>query len=255
MISRSGGFTVKDMNSTPSPDPYSPNPRDPAAGRVGNRQPLSRVALPIAAGALFLAACDIDIEFNEERIQESFDVSSFNAITIDAPFEVTIRQGETQSVSVSVDVSESVIDDLVVEVVDGELTIDVDSRSINFGRDLTASITVTDLESLDASSASDIVIISLDVDDLDVRTSGASQISMSGSIGTLDLDMSGASQADLDGTTIGTVALELSGASQADFAETDDRINGSIRGASSIDVADATDVGVDTSGASTIDRN
>lgn len=253
MISRSSGFTVKGMNSTPSPAPYSPSPRDSAAGRVGNRRRLSRLALPIAATALVLAACDIDVEFNEERVQESFDVSSFNAITIDAPFEVTIRQGETQSVSV--DVSESVIDDLVVEVVDGELTIDVDSRSINFGRDLTASITVTDLESLDASSASDIVIISLDVDDLDVRTSGASQISLSGSLDTLELDMSGASQADLDGTTIGTVELELSGASQADFAETVDRINGSIRGASSIDVADATDVRVDTSGASTIDRN
>ena len=146
-------------------------------------------------------------------------------------------------------------DDLVVKVVDGELLIDVDSHSFNIGRDLTASITVTDLESLDASSASDVVIVDLDVDDLNVRTSGASQVAMSGSLDTLDLDMSGASQADLDGTTIATVDLELSGASQADFGETVDAINGSIRGASSIDVSDATAVRVDTSGASSIDRN
>ena len=233
------------MNNTPTPStPATPRPA---------RGLLARFALPIAATALALAACDVDIEFNEESVQESFDVDSFKAITIDAPFDVTIRQGGTQSVSV--EVSESRADDLVVEVIDGHLFIDLDATSFNIGHDLEATITVTDLESLDASSASDVVLVGLEVDDLDVRASGASQVAMSGSIKTLELDLSGASQADLDGTTIDTVNLELSGASSADFPETVGAINGSLKGASSIDVDDATAVRVDTSGASSIDRN
>ncbi len=50
---------------------------------------------------------------------------------------VTIRHGETQSVSVN----ESLADNLIVDVVNGELIIDLDSRSFNIGRDLTASVT------------------------------------------------------------------------------------------------------------------
>lgn len=242
------------MTNTPNTNTPNTNISHSASTpRPSRRRRLATVALPLAAAALAMAACDVDIEFNEETVQQTFDLDSFAAVTIDAPFDVTIRQGDTQSVSV--EVGDSLVDDLVVEVVDGELRIDLDSGSFNIGRDLSATITMSDLDSLHASSASDIVVVDFDVDDLTVRTDEASQFSMSGSIDTLDLDMSEASQADLDGTTIGTVSLEMSGASQADFPETVDAIDGSIRGASSLDVDDATNVRVDTSGASSIDRN
>lgn len=217
------------------------------------RQRFARLALPIAATALALSACNVDIDFDEESVRQPFDVETFDAITIDAPFDVTIRQGSTQSVVI--EIGESRLDDLIVEVIDGELRVDLESGNFNIGGDLVATITVTDLESLYASSASDVVLADLAVDDLAMKADKASSVSVSGTIETLELDMSGASNADLDGTTINTVTLEMSGASSADFPNTVDEINGSISGASSLDVADETNVRVETSGASSIDRN
>lgn len=211
------------------------------------------MALPIAATALAMSACNIDVDFDEESVRQPFDLETFDAITIDAPFDVTIRQGSTQSVVI--EIGENRLDDLIVEVVNGELRLDLESGNFNIGSDLVATITVTDLESLQASSASDVVVADLDVDDLVMKADRASQISVSGSVETLALDMSEASSADLDGTTIGTVTLEMSGASSAEFPATVDEINGSISGASSLDVADATNVRVETSGASSIDRD
>ena len=232
------------MNNTPT-----------TSGRhvTSNRSRLARLALPVTAAALVLSACNLEVDFDEASVRQSFDVADFTAIEIDAPFEVTVRQGESQRLDI--EVGESLVDDLSVEVVDGELRIDLDAPSFNISRDLVATITVTDLASLHASSASDVVVVDIDVDDLDVRTDTASQISISGSIDTLDLDMSEASQADFDGATITTVELEMSGASQADFSESVDTVTGSIRGASQLDVDNATNTQVSTSGASSVDRN
>jgi len=232
---------------TTASDPTAPHPS------TSQRGTFARLALPIAATALTLTACNVNIDFDEESVSQTFELDGFDSIIIDAPFDVTVRQGDSQRILV--EVGESLLDDLVVDVVDGELRIDLDTSSFNIHRDLVATITVTDLESLHASSASDVTLVDLDVDDLDVRIDEASQVSMSGSIQSLELDMSEASEADLDGTAIGTVALEMSEASSADFPDTVDAINGSIRGASSLDVADETVVRVETSGASSIDRN
>lgn len=220
---------------------------------TSTRSAFARLGLPIVAAALALSACNIDVDFDEESVSRSFDLDTFDSVSVEAPFDVTIRQGEVQTIDVQI--GESRVDDLVVEVVDGELRIDLDSRSFNIGSDLTATITVTDLEALDVSSASDVVVVGLDVDDLVVRTDAASEFSASGSIDHLVLDMSEASSADLGGSTIETVTLEMSGASSADFPNSVEEISGSIRGASSLDVADETSVRVDTSGASSIDRN
>ncbi len=225
----------------------------PAQPTRPHRQRLALLALPIGAAALAVSACNVDIDFDEESVRQTFDVETFDAITIEAPFDVTIRQGDTQSVVI--EVGENRVDNLIVEVVDGELRVDLDSGIFNISSDLVATITVTDLKSLHASSASDVVVADLDVDDLAMQADGASSIRVSGSIDTLELNMSGASDAELDGTTIGTVALEMTGASSAEFPDTVDEISGSISGASSLDVADATSVRVDTSGASSIDRN
>lgn len=231
------------MDNTPTPT-ATPTSRNTLA---------TRLALPIAAAALLVSGCNLEVDFNEESVRQSFDVETFESISIEAPFEVTIRQGATQSVDVVV--GESAVDDLSVEVVDGELRVDLDQHSFNIGRDLEATITVVDLQSLHASSASDVAVVGLDVDALALEVDMASHVSVSGTIETLDLDMSQASDGDFHGTTIEIVTLEMSGASSADFPRTVDTISGSIRSASSLDVDADTTVSVDTSGAASIDRN
>lgn len=210
------------------------------------------IALTAATG-LSLAACNLDIDF-EETATEQFDLGPFDAVRIDAPFDVTIRQGDTQRVEI--EAPESVLDDLVVEVDDGELTIDIDRSMLRIGGgDLIASITVTDLTAIHASGASDVVVPSIDVDTLDLDGGGASSISVSGTIDALDLHLSGASNADMAGTAVSSATVDLSGASSADFGDDVAEIEGDISGASSLDVDRATNVRVDTSGASSIDRN
>lgn len=217
------------------------------------RRSLALLSLPLAAGALALSACNLDIEFDGETTVETFDLETFDSVRIDSAFEATIRQGETQSVQI--EISEHRLNDLEVGVINGELSIDLDTGSFSFDNALIATITVTDLDSLDVSGASDVVVADLDVDDLVIEASGASRVRADGAIGTLDLELSGASSASFDGTTIDSATLRMRDASSANFPASTERITGSMSGASSLNVADQTSVSVDTSGASTIDRN
>lgn len=218
-----------------------------------NVRSFARLALPVVAASLVLSACNLDIEFDGESVVETFELDTFDSVSIEAPFEATIRQGTTQRVQI--EIGENRLEDLVIEVIDGELIVDLDADSFNFNSDLIATITVTELESLQISSASDVVVADLDVDDLAIEASGASRVRADGAIETLEVDLSGASSADFDGTTIESVTLELSGASSAEFSASVQDITGSLSGASSLDVADETNVQVETSGASSIDRN
>lgn len=235
-------------------DRTQPSPIQPAQAHRPTRRTAARrfAVLPIAAAVLALSACNINVDFDEESISQSFEVDRFDSISIEAPFEVTIRQGDAQSIDI--ELGESLQDDLIVEVTDGELRIDVESHNFMFSNDLIATITVIDLEALQLSSASDAVLANVDIDDLAVKTDEASQVRISGTIERLDLDMSGASQAELNGTTVQKVTLEMSGASSAEFPGTIIEITGSISGASSLDVDEATNLRVDSSGASNIDR-
>jgi len=213
----------------------------------------SALALPLLAGALALTACDIDIEFDDgPLVEETYDTADFDSIRIDAPFDVTVRQGTDPSVVVRI--GEERLDDVEIEVIDGELRIDISGR--HFGNDdLVASITTTDLQRLQAGSASDVVLVGIDVDELTAEVVEASQLRVSGAIEELSLTLSEAAQADFDGTTIGHVNLTMSGASSAEFDDGTIEIEGSIRGASSLDVDETTTVRVDTRDASNIDRN
>lgn len=207
----------------------------------------------LAAAGLTLAACNVDIDLGE-TITRDFAVDDFDAVIIDAPFDVTIRTGDRQRVEI--EASEGIFDDLDVEVTDGTLLIDIDRSAFRIGGgDLVASITVTDLTAVTASGAADVVIPNVDLDTLDLDIGGASSISLSGTVETLDLQLSGASDADLIGTEIAVAAIELSGASDADFGEGVDLIEGDLSGASNLEVDASTNVRVGTSGASSIDRN
>lgn len=238
-------------NSSTTPDSTAAS--STAAHPTAGRRRLAATFLPVAGLSLALTACNIDIDFDEDSVTRSFDVDAFDSVAIEAPFEVSIRQGEVQSVTV--EIGESREDDLVVEVIDGQLTIDVDGGPFVVASELVATVTVTDLEAITASSASDVVVAGVDVDQLDVVVDGASRIAMSGSVATMDLDLSGAANGDFDGTQIDTVTLSMSGASSADFDEGTNTIEGSIGGASSLDVDESTTLRVDSHGASDIDRN
>jgi hypothetical protein len=215
---------------------------------LASRNPLIPFAL--IGGLLTVAsACDINTDF-DETVTRQFDLAEFDSVAIDAPFDVTIRQGETQQVEI--EVGERSVDNLIVEVTDGELRIDLDA-SFNFNN-LVATITVTDLTSVHASSASDVVLPDLDLDHLILDADEASHLRTSGEIDDLNLSLSGASSADLVGTEITSVDLDFSGASSAEFDDSVEEVQGSISGASDLSVAETTNVRVETSGAASVDR-
>ena len=203
----------------------------------------------IGAAVAVTSACGVNVEFDETVAQE-FDLAAFDSVAVEAPFDVTIRRGDIQRVEV--EVGERSIDNLIVEVVDGELRLDLDSSFTT--SDLVATITTTDLTAVHASGASEVVLPDLDVDDLVLDLEGASHVRTSGVIDHLDLSLSGASSADMVGTEIASVNVDFSGASSAGFDNSVDEIAGSISGASDLSVAGSTNVRVDTSGAAGINR-
>jgi hypothetical protein len=204
------------------------------------------------ATCLTMAACSIELDPGR-MVTRDYELAPFDSVTIDAPFEVIIRQGDLQTIEL--EVAEGAVDDLTVDVVDGRLLLDLDRSFLRLGDDdLIARITVAELAAIDASNASIVVAPDLDLDMLDLQASGASIVRISGTVERLDLRLSGASLADITSTSISTATVTVSGASSADFDEGTARIDGSLSGASRLSVAAATDVRVDTSGASSINR-
>ncbi len=201
---------------------------------------------------LVAAACSLQVDLGDTATAQ-YELADFDAVRVDAPFTVTIRQGTTQSVEI--EAGENVLDDITVEVQDGELLLDLDGGLFGWNGDVEARITVVDLDSLDLSGASSTALPAVDVDDLIIDIDGASSIEAAGTIDHLDLRVSGASDVDLVGTSIGSVDIDAGGASSIQFDRDVADIEGTLSGASDLSVDAATNVRVDTSGASNIDRD
>lgn len=184
------------------------------------------------------------------------DISGFDSIIINAPYDVTVKRGDSFSVDVTVD--ENSIQRVIVTEYEGTLYLDAKDKKIlekNFST-LEAKITLPDVRMLSASGASsvsikgfdlghDIVLFVSGASDVSgsltsircmTTISGASDVSLSGGCEMLSLTVSGASDALLLGFEAYDVDVNVSGASYA-AVTAKGSIRGSVDGASSLHYA------------------
>lgn len=170
---------------------------------------LSSVFLGLSS---LFASCNhmMGVQGNGKVIRETRVVPSFDAIDLSGAWDVTLKQGANQELTVETD--ENIMPLVRTEVVNGELRIEI-KKPVGHTTKMALFITVKDLKHIDASGAVDIrTETPIAVPELSIDASGASEAKMELAVQKLSLDFSGASKIKLNGTAT-DVRMDLSGAS------------------------------------------
>jgi hypothetical protein len=205
-----------------------------------------------------------------EVIKKTFKVDSFDGIKIGGAFNVYLRQGDVQDVTLVTD--DNIMDNLKVTVSGGVLKIKSD-YDMNNPTELKAFITVKDLNSLELSGACEVegkntivsknlslkvsgasdVEIAVRCSALKIFASGASDLKLSGDASLLEIDASGACTIKAEKLAANQATIESSGASTVKVDVTE-ALDAKASGASSILYRGSAKVTANESGASDIKK-
>ncbi|MFD2520191.1 PspC domain-containing protein [Emticicia soli] len=192
------------------------------------------------------------------QFEKKFDVRNFGKIDVGGAFIVTVRQGDSYSVSADSDDQDN-IDDLDIDVKGNTLEIEYRDK-FSFGRRnerTRINITMPKLEALDLSGASTVKVIGFKDknQDVEIDLTGAVKAAIDIDARKIDLNATGAANADLRGTA-DRVDIDVTGACQIDTRKMEiNQVNADATGASRIRLGKVKDLSSShTSGASKISR-
>lgn len=158
-------------------------------------------------------------------VKQNRQVAPFTAISASGGWDIVVRQGDRQSVSI--EVSEDILDRVVLEVKNGTLHIYIkrNNRSISFRntRKITqkAYLTVTDLQKIEASGGVDFHFgTPLKTDDFEVKLSGGADLEdLTLGCNRFDGEFSGGCDAKIRFTSVQAVKADVNGGSDIDLKE------------------------------------
>ena len=147
---------------------------------------MKRITLPLCVLLIALSACTKDtIEGSGTPISEIRDVANFTKVSSEGVFEVTITQGDVQSVEITAD--DNIIRRVKTEVVDNELRLYLDDRNYK-GISLKANIVAERINGITNSGIGDIVISNVDEGgNFNVDNTGTGNIRITGNAESLTL--------------------------------------------------------------------
>lgn len=158
------------------------------------------------------ASCDIigGTQGDGNVLRETRKVSSFDGIDVSGAFDIILKQGITEEVTVEADAN--LLPLIRTEVVGGTLQIET-KKPVHRVTVMKVYVTVKDLRRIDVSGAVDINTESrITVPELSIDASGASDSKLEIAVQKLKLDCSGASKMKFSGSAT-NVEMDLSGAS------------------------------------------
>ncbi len=200
--------------------------------------------LPDLSG-LIPASGDV-IQGSGTLVTEEFDLSGFDMVDVSHAARVTISQGDTFSVVVSID--DNVLEYLQVEKQGSTLKIGLDPRHNYRDTRATAEVTMPELTGLALSGASRGTIGGFKSSrDLNVDASGASRLSGDIEAGDARFELSGASRVTLTGSAEDLV-IGASGGSTVDLADF-------LVADANVEASGASDVTVNASGRLDVDAS
>lgn len=142
--------------------------------------------------------------------KEQRTVSSFNGIDVSGAFDIILKQGATEEVTVEADAN--LLPLIRTDVVGNTLRIET-KKPVNHVTIMKVYVTVKDLNRIDVSGAVDITTDGrITVPELNIDASGASDSKLEIAVQKLQLDCSGASKMKFSGSAT-DVKMDLSGAS------------------------------------------
>jgi hypothetical protein len=133
---------------------------------------------------------------------ETRKVPDLESVFVEYPAEITIRQGDSQSLIITAD--DNLLPQLSTEVRGGKLTIENSERNWNQrvrpSKTVQITLTVRDVQEVAFSSAGKLYIEGLETDDLTITVSGAGDVVLTAiEVGQLKCTLSGAGNISADG--------------------------------------------------------
>ncbi|MGB7875102.1 MAG: head GIN domain-containing protein, partial [Anaerolineales bacterium] len=144
---------------------------------------------------------------------ETRRVSDFDSIVLEYPGEITVRQGESESVKIEAE--DNLLAQLSTEVRNGTLYLENTERNwrdrVNPTEPVLVTITVVELNRVQFPTAGKMLIEELKTDSLSVSVSGAGDVTLKDlDAGSLDFSLSGAGNINVDGIAE-SLQLSISG--------------------------------------------
>ncbi|MGZ9234987.1 MAG: GIN domain-containing protein [Anaerolineales bacterium] len=145
-------------------------------------------------------------------VSSTCEVSGFDAVSVEYPAQVLIKQGNTESLKIEAE--DNLLPNLKTQVQNGTLEIFYrreGNKHVNPTKPVKITIVVKDVDEVDFSSAGELIIENLETDRLDVSLSGAGNVDLDQiSVKELTLSLSGAGSANASGTA-DSLDLSISG--------------------------------------------
>lgn len=168
------------------------------------KKPFTNFSLIFLILSLMLSSCTYSQSFfpvkgNGIPVERNYSVSDFKGIDVSGGFDVTLVQGNTESVTLSA--QENLFDYITVKVDNGTLKIYTRNNLI-VTRQLKARVTFKNIDNLKVSGGGDVISETpVNVEDLDVNISGGGDFSSVINSEELKCHISGGGDAEIGGKT------------------------------------------------------
>lgn len=161
-------------------------------------------------GRVFNFSISRGVQGSGNLTSEKRDVRDFNGIEVSSVFQVEITAQKEFSVEVEAD--DNLLPLIKTEVHNGVLHLETE-RGVSSRNAIKIRISAPTIERMEISGASKISLADVKTENLQIDSSGASKISISGETGNLIVDISGAGKIDAENLKSESVTVDASGAS------------------------------------------
>jgi hypothetical protein len=158
--------------------------------------------LTIAVMTVALASCRINynaVMGSGKVVSETREVSGFSELVFAGAGDVTITQGETESLTIEAE--DNVLPRITTQVQNGKLTIGFDSKQpVNPTRPIRFNLSVKNLDSIALTGAGNILVSNLKAERFSMQLSGAGNMKINGlEASQVAVSSSGAGNFDVSG--------------------------------------------------------
>jgi hypothetical protein len=181
---------------------------------------------------------------------ETRTVAAFSRIQTSAGIGISVRIGPAGTLEVRA--QENILPNILTEVVDGTLRLH-SAHYYTTSEKVEVVVTTPSLAVVVLSGGSVGRIDGLQEAQMEIELSGGSRLTAAGEAKALTLEVSGGSTASLDHLSTQTIKVGASGGSTATIRASE-RVHGSASGGTTITVLGDAELGVDTTGASHVNR-
>jgi hypothetical protein len=176
---------------------------------------------------------------------ETRPVSGFSTIQVSGSGEMTIEQGDSESLTIETD--DNILPLITSEVSGGTLTIGVKTNTSISPKTLKYRLTVKNLNGINMSGSTTITATNVSTDKLTVLASGSGVLTLSGAATDQDVQLSGSSSYQAGDLDSKTVKLTVSGSGKS-VVKVSDRLDVKVSGSGNVEYIGSPQVTKDISG-------